>query len=338
MPVSSVSSLTTSAPPTPPACCGAGPTSPLSAFVLASKLPPTVSGHTTVTSPPTTCRRSAAMAEVADQDHTSEAMAAARRQVAVVIVTLLCSVRLLSRLDGDGHRVGARTRREPVDELVASAEHKGDVVRDAHRRAGGETILVLARRSRRHYVVDQQRGDEPLARRDEELGEPRDVLGRRGDRHAVDARGHVVFTEDAPAAEAEPRVGADAAAVERRRLGPAGRHADDGALLPHVDAADDSAAVLPGGRIGFVEAGTEGVRRQLQVRRPEERLRLERIGGAERIVLFPPERLRVGQAEARGQRVATDLERHALLRPVLEQRLADDEIGRAGITGALLRD
>src|SRR5258705_13891484 len=87
MPVSSVSSFTSSAPPMAPACCGAGPTSPLSAFVLASKLPPTVSGQTTVTSPSATCRRSWATADVADQDHTSDATAAARAQGAVFIVT-----------------------------------------------------------------------------------------------------------------------------------------------------------------------------------------------------------------------------------------------------------
>src|SRR5258705_670341 len=87
MPVSSVSSFTSSAPPMAPACCGAGPTSPLSAFVLASKLPPTVSGQTTVTSPSATCRRSWATADVADQDHTSDATAAARTQVAGFIVT-----------------------------------------------------------------------------------------------------------------------------------------------------------------------------------------------------------------------------------------------------------
>src|SRR5712691_7204263 len=88
MPVSSVSSFTSSAPPTPPACSGAGPTSPLSAFVLASKLPPTVSGQTTVTSPPTTWSRSWATAYDA-QDQTSTAMPSERRQVALNMTILL---------------------------------------------------------------------------------------------------------------------------------------------------------------------------------------------------------------------------------------------------------
>jgi hypothetical protein len=52
MPVSSVCSSTFNVPLTAPDWSAAGAISPLSVFVFASKLPPTVSGHNTVTSPP----------------------------------------------------------------------------------------------------------------------------------------------------------------------------------------------------------------------------------------------------------------------------------------------
>src|SRR5438874_65945 len=194
MPVSSVCRSTRSAPLTLPGSAALAVTSPLTLLVRASKLPPTVSGHTTTTSAPLTLYASAARDEPATPTTPTTPRTTALRTMDIGGSWLLNA--LDRELDGEGAR----------------------------------------------------------------------ACGRAGAR-----------------------------AVERRRLREARRHADDRAVLPHVDARDDAAAVLPQGRRLFA-AGAEHVRRELQPVRVPMRLQLRRIRGVACVAAVADERERIGQA------------------------------------------
>src|SRR5438067_8642731 len=267
MPVSSVCRSMRSAPLTLPGSAALAVTSPLTLLVRASKLPPTVSGHTTTTSAPLTLYASAARDEPATPTTPTTPRTTALRTMDIGGSWLLNA--LDRELDGEGARACGRD----AGERLAHVHDDRQVVGDARLHAGRQPIEVRLLRGVDNEVFRRDRRDEPLHRGEEHLRVPGEVLRPRLRRRLVARRprGEVVLREHAPFAEAEARVRAGARAVERRRLREARRHADDRAVLPHVDARDDAAAVLPLGRRLFA-AGAEHVRREPQPVRVPMRL------------------------------------------------------------------
>ena len=147
-------------------------------------------------------------------------------------------------LHRDQHGERARAAIGGAGERIAHGESDREVLRGAQLDGGREAVSAGMREAVDGELFGAEGCDQPLLGGEEHLRVAGDVLCRHRVRGGRRAAGELVLRQDTPAPEPEPRVGADAAAIERVRPRVEQRDADNRAVLPDVDARERADAVL----------------------------------------------------------------------------------------------